>query len=428
MYDFANSSYTTNVVTAIYNAFFVGVIAGNAPWATFAWTLALSASYALVMLAGPVVGAFADAYAAKKRVLAATTVGCVAFTALLSTTGRGDIALAVALLVGSNFFYSIGENLIAAFLPEIARPQELGRISSWGWSLGYVGGLLGLALCLGYVGWAEGRGARADEFVPVTMLITAAIFGLAAIPTFLFLRERAVPQPHLMKSEVGDAFARVGRTMREMRNFLDLARFFVCAFFYQAGVSVVIALAAIYAQQAMGFSAAETIAMVLVVNVTAAIGAFGFGAVQDRIGHRATIALTLLVWLAMIVIAYSTTTRAGFWVAANLAGLALGASQSAGRALIGLLAPPARRAEFFGLWGLVTRGSAIVGPVAYGAITWITGNQHRPAMLATGTFFLVGLALLAGVDVKRGYRAALRADRIAGRRAHPRAVAGANAS
>jgi len=134
------------------------------------------------------------------------------------------------------------------------------------------------------------------------------------------------------------------------------------------------------------------------------------------------------VWLAMIVIAYSTTTRAGFWVAANLAGLALGASQSAGRALIGLLAPPARRAEFFGLWGLVTRGSAIVGPVAYGAITWITGNQHRPAMLATGTFFLVGLALLAGVDVKRGYRAALRADRIAGRRAHPRAVAGANAS
>jgi UMF1 family MFS transporter len=132
--------------------------------------------------------------------------------------------------------------------------------------------------------------------------------------------------------------------------------------------------------------------------------------VQDRIGHKPTIAITLALWLAMIVVAYVSTTRVEFWIAANLAGLALGASQSAGRALTGLLAPPARRAEFFGLWGLVTRASAIVGPVAYGAITWATGNQHRPAMLATGTFFVAGLALLVGLDVQRGYRAALEAD------------------
>jgi UMF1 family MFS transporter len=367
------------------------------------------------MVAGPVVGAFADAYAAKKRVLVATTAGCVLFTALLATTGRGDLALAAALLVGSNFFYAIGENTIAAFLPEIARPQELGRISSWGWSLGYVGGLLGLAVCLGYVSWAEANGQGAEAFVPVTMLITATVFVLASLPTFLFLRERARPQPHLMRAAISDAFARVGQTLRETRAFPDLGRFFLCSFAYQAGVTVVIALAAIYAQQAMGFSATETIAMVLVVNVTAALGAFAFGAVQDRIGHKLTIALTLCIWIAMIVIAYAATTRAGFWVAANLAGLALGASQSAGRALTGLLAPPGRRAEFFGLWGLVTRGSAIVGPVAYGAITWATGNQHRPAMLATGVFFVAGLALLSGLDVKRGYRAALRADRRAAR-------------
>jgi UMF1 family MFS transporter len=160
----------------------------------------------------------------------------------------------------------------------------------------------------------------------------------------------------------------------------------------------------------MGFTGTETIAMVLVVNLTAAAGAFAFGRVQDRIGHKATIAITLCMWLAMVVVAWLSTTRAGFWVAANLAGLALGASQSAGRALTGLLAPPSRRAEFFGLWGLTTRASAIVGPVAYGAITWVTGNQHRPAMLATGAFFVVGLVLLAPLDVRRGYRAALRAD------------------
>ena len=195
MYDFANSGYTTVVLTAVFNAYFVATIAGNAPWATFAWTVALGISYAIVMVAGPIVGAWADAHAAKKRALAATTVACVAGTALLAGAGPGDIAWAVAFIVVSNVAYSLGENITAAFLPEIARPSSVGKVSGWGWSLGYFGGLLSLGLCLAWVMSAPGRGETTVQSVPGAMLITAAVFAFASLPTFLLLRERAVPVP-----------------------------------------------------------------------------------------------------------------------------------------------------------------------------------------------------------------------------------------
>jgi len=407
MFDFANSGYTTVVVTAIFNAYFVSVIANNAPWATFAWTGALSISYAIILLAAPVLGAYADLRAAKKRLLLITTAGCVLATALLALTGPGTLALAIALLVFSNFCFGSGENLIAAFLPELAQGEALGRVSGWGWSLGYLGGLLTLGLCLAYVTWAQAQGQQAQQFVPVTMLITAATFALASLPTFLVLRERArpaavVPGENLARA----AFARLAQTIRQAARYRDLARFLVCIVFYQAGIQTVIALAAIYAEQALGFTTKDTIALILVVNLTAAAGAFAFGHIQDRLGHVRTIALTLWLWIATTLIAWSASGPGLFWVAANLAGLCLGSSQSAGRALVGYLSPADRRAEFFGLWGLAVKLSSILGPITYGSVTWATHGNHRIAMLATGGFFVVGLFLLSGIDVARGRRAA----------------------
>jgi len=407
MYDFANSGYTTVVITAVFNAYFVSVIAGNAPWATFAWTAALSASYALILLTGPVIGAYADLRAAKKRLLILTTVGCVIGTALLAFTGPGTLAFAVVLLVFSNFCFGSGENLVAAFLPELARGESLGRVSGWGWSLGYLGGLLTLGLCLGYVIWAQAHGQEPQQFVPVTMLITAATFAAASLPTFLVLRERARPAPVAAGENLARAaFARLAQTVRQAARYRDLARFLICIVFYQAGIQTVIALAAIYAEQALGFTTKDTIALILVVNVTAAVGAFAFGNIQDRLGHVRTIALTLLLWIATTLIAWSASESGLFWVAANLAGLCLGSSQSAGRALVGYLSPADRRAEFFGLWGLAVKLSSILGPITYGSVTWITNGNHRLAMLATGGFFVAGLVLLAGIDVPRGRRAA----------------------
>ncbi|RPJ47288.1 MAG: MFS transporter [Betaproteobacteria bacterium] len=405
MYDFANSGYTTVVITAVFSAYFVAEVAGNAPWATFAWTAALAVSYALIMCTAPVIGAWADARAAKKSLLGATTLGCIAFTAALALIGHGDVAGGIALIILSNFFFGSGENLIAAFLPEIAEGEALGRVSGWGWSLGYCGGLVALGICLAYVTHAQGRGAPATEFVPVTMLITAAIFALACLPTFLFLRERAQPQPD-GSTAVRAAFARLRETLRTAHRYRDLRRFLVCLVLYQAGIQTVIALAAIYAQQAMGFTTRDTLLLILVVNVTAALGAFAFGYVQDRLGHVPTIVLTLLGWVVTVLLAWRAEGPALFWVAANLVGVCLGSSQSAGRALVAYLSPPGRQAEFFGLWGLAVKLSSILGPLTYGAVTWLSGGDHRLAILITGGYFIAGIAIIAGVDAGRGRAAA----------------------
>lgn len=399
MYDFANSGYTTVVLTAVFNAYFVSVIAGNAEWATFAWTAALSVSYAIVMVIGPVLGASADAHASKKRQLAISTIVCIVGTIALAWTGAGTVALAVACIVISNVAYSIGENLTAAFLPELSRPEALGRVSGWGWSLGYFGGILALGVSLAWVMTAQSRGSTSSGAVPGTMIITAAIYGIAALPTFLWLKERAKPM------DVPDArvaLARLMQTAREARRYTDLLLVFACGVFYQAGVATVITLAAIYAEQVMGFKTQDTIVLIIVVNVTAAVGAFGFGYAQDHLGKATALRVTIVGWIGMVVIAYFSETRASFWVAANLAGLCMGSSQSAGRALVAYLSPPDRSAEFFGLWGVAVRLAAILGPLTYGAVTWITGGNHRLAILLTGIFFVVALVILAFMDERRG--------------------------
>ncbi len=417
MYDFANSGYTTVVITALFNAYFVAVVAGNAAWATLAWTAALALSYGLIVLSAPLLGAYADLRAAKKRLLAVSTVGCVVFTALLYFAQPDTLLLTILCVVLSNFFFGSGENLIAAFLPQLATSRAMGRVSGWGWSLGYLGGLLTLGVCLLYVSWASAQGHTARQFVPVTMLITAAIFALASLPTFLLLRERGAPQPAAgtrgEEATVRQAWARLGQTLGQLRQFQDLARFLLCSLFYQAGIQAVITLTAIYAQQAMAFTLQQTLLLVLVVNVTAAVGALLFGHVQDRIGHVRAIAWTLLGWLATIVLAWAARGPALFWLAANVAGLCLGASQSAGRALVGVLAPPSRAAEFFGLWGLAVKLASIAGPLTYGLVSWLTQGDHRRSLLVTGSYFLVGLVLLGGVQPLRGRRAALRAERLA---------------
>jgi UMF1 family MFS transporter len=402
MYDFANSGYTTVVLTAVFAAYFVSGVAGNAAWATFAWTAALSVSYALVMLAGPMVGAYADAHAAKKRMLLLTTLLCVGATAALAWTGPGMVAWAIVFVVISNFAYAIGENLSAAFLPELARAEALGKVSGWGWSLGYFGGLLALAVSLAWVMTAGSRGSTTGEAVPGTMLITAVIFALAVIPTFAWLRERA--HADVRAIEPGTAWRRLSDTLTHARGYRDLMLVFACGVCYQAGVATVIALAAIYAEQVMGFKTQETIMLILVVNLTAAVGAFGFGYAQDRIGKVGALRITLFGWIAMVAVSYLGTSQWMFWVAANLAGLCMGSSQSAGRALVAYLSPEGRSAEFFGLWGVAIRLAAILGPLTYGAVTWITAGNHRLAILLTGGFFVLALVVLSRVDERRGRR------------------------
>lgn len=409
MFDFANSGYTTVVLTTIFNAYFVGVVAAGAVAgrATLIWSVAIAVANLLVLLSAPIIGAIADESASKKRLLAVSTLGCVAGTAMLGFAGPSDVTWAVTWVIVATLMFSTGENLIAAFLPEIAKPNEMGRISALGWTLGYFGGLLVLGLSLAIVKTGEARGASAAEYVGQVMWLTAVAFALASLPTFLWLRERARPRGRETPWQVArGAFMRLRETLTHVRAHRDLFRFLVTIAVYQSGVYTVIVLAAVFAQEVMGFSTQDTIVMVLVVNVAAALGAFVFGHVQDRIGSVRALAITLLIWIAALAVAYLAAARAGFWIAASLIGISMGASQSAGRALVGLFTPPERCAEYFGLWGLATKLAAIVGPLNYGLIAWMTGGDHRSALLGTAIFFVAGLALLATVDEARGRAAA----------------------
>ncbi len=264
-----------------------------------------------------------------------------------------------------------------------------------------------LGLCLIYVQWAQSQGYEAQEFVPVTALIVAAVFALASLPTFIWLRERAQPQTSLRFSVyIREGYARLHDTWQHARRYQDLFRFLIALMIYHCGINTVVVLAAVYAQQVMGFETQDTIMLILVVNFTAAIGAFLFGQLQDRIGSKRTLIITLLLWVAATVLAYFSHERSAFWLVANLVGLALGSSQSAGRAMVGLFSPPGRSGEFFGLWGLATKLAAVIGPLVYGTLTSITEGDHRTALLSTTVFFLLGLVVLSLVNEQRGRQAA----------------------
>jgi UMF1 family MFS transporter len=404
MYDFANSGYTTVVITAVFAAYFVGAVADKADWATLAWTSALSLSYAIVMFTMPAMGAWADRHAAKKKLLMLVTVACVVSTAALSWVGPGQVTLAIICIVISNTFYSYGESLTASFLPELAKPEGMGRISGWGWAWGYLGGMLSLGICLAYVLWAQAQGQTAGQFVPVTMWVTAGIYALAATLTFVFLKEHA--QPQLNRARAASQWQQLRQTFQEAKAYKDFMQLMACAVAYQGGVAVAITLAAIYAEQVIGFQPQETMMLIFVLNIAALVGALVFGYAQDKIGHKLALSLTLLGWSITCIMAALTSSKEVFWWAAALAGVCMGSSQSTGRAMAGMLIPTHRLAEFFGLWTFAIRLASIVGPLGYGLITWLTDGNQRLAIASTTLLFVVGWLLLLPVNVQRGQRQA----------------------
>jgi MFS transporter, UMF1 family len=402
MFDFANSSYTTVVTTAIFNAYFVKTICQGLDLATATFYLALANGLAngLVVLTAPVIGAIADRRGLKKRFLFIATLICVTATIGLSFMHQGMVVASIGCLVIAGFAFGTSEDIIAAFLPEIAPRHKMGRISAFGWTLGYVGGLIVLAACLAYVSWAQSVGQTASQFVPVTMLIVAGVFMCGATPTFLFLRERKSGEmpataPHPVS---------IIELVKASREHKDLFTFFIALLLYSCGSTTVVMLAAVYSEQVMQFKTSETIGLVMAVNVAGALGAMFFGYLQDAFGSVRTLAATLVLWVVSILLAICAgpQDRALFWTAAALMGLSMGSSASAGRALVGMLAPQGRSAEFFGLWGLVVKASAIIGPLTYSAATFLSHSNYRVSLVSTVIFFISGLIMCLQVNEKRG--------------------------
>lgn len=404
-FDFANSSFTTIIITIVFAVYFRNIIAGGARHADSLWALGNTISQVLVLLSAPLVGAIADFSASKKKFLLASYLLCVVFTALLTFTSPGDIWFALVVFIIANFGFSSGENLIASFLPEIARPEDMGKISGFGWALGYIGGLISLLVCFPLL--KGGFGIENAQSLKMTNLVTALFFLVAGIPTFLWVHERkkASSLPPGM-NYFGAGLARIRDTFSHIRRFRELFKFLILFGVYNCGVTTVVVFAAIYAVETIKLTPDEFLIFFLITQISASIGAFLFGLLQDKIGAKNTIYITLLIWLGVVAGAYYSTDRTVFFIVGNLAGLGLGSSQSAARALVGLFSPAEKSAEFFGFWGLFWKLSTAIGPLVFGVLSSATGNQ-RLAILATGTFFLLGIIGLVWIDETRGREAAV---------------------
>ncbi|HBL28812.1 MAG TPA: MFS transporter [Acidobacteria bacterium] len=402
MFDFANSSYTTVIVSVAFGVFFTRLVA-PAGKGDALWGYGIAIGNLIVLLLSPIVGAVADDSGRKKAFLFVTYALCVTGTAALWFVTPGRVALALTLFVLSFIGFSFGENLAGSFLPEISTPENIGKISGFGWGLGYFGGLLSLGcvfpLLLG-------------DFVPENLanlrlawLVTALFFLLAALPTFLFLKERAPRGTSTVFGYVRDGFIRLGQTVRSAHHFSELVRFLGVFLLYSAGLTSVIAFAGIFAANTLGFTSKELMYLFIILQLSSAGGAFVFGGVQDRLGAPRTIQVTLVLWILVCAGVYFVTTKAGFWGIALFAGLGIGSLQSASRALVGLFAPPEKTAEFFGLWGLAGKTAYMIGPFLFGLISSSSGSQ-RVAMLSTAAFFLLGLLGMSFISEKRGLAAA----------------------
>lgn len=409
LYDFANSSFSTLIITVAYSVYFVQVVAGplgadspGTPERLWFWGYA--ASMLAAALLSPPLGAIADTRASKRPFLIGATLICVTFTAVLALVGPGDVVLGLAAFAIANVAFELGFAFCSAFLVELARPANMGRLSGYGWGLGYAGGLLSLALAYPFL-----RGGFAEENLPLyrlAFLVTAVFFLAAAFPTLTWLRERAHPQPLAPgRSAWREGFTRLTDTARNFRHYRDLFSYFVAYLIYTDAINTVIVASAIFANKVLDFSPADLIIYFLVTQVTAGVGAVGFGMLTDRIGAKRTIGVTLVLWVGLTLAASVVQTHAQFYVIGLVAGAALGSNQSASRTLIGHFTPPGRQGEFFGFFSVMGKFSAIIGPIVYGEVTAWTGSQ-RWAIVTMSVFFAVGLLTLRTVDEQRGMAAA----------------------
>ena len=408
MYDFANSSYVTVVISVIYSSFFTEHIvpAGSALRDTY-WSIAMVASTLLALVLSPLVGAICDFGGHKKRYLAASTIACALTTMALWTVEPGQIAWAIVLLTLSNCAFMVGEAFCASFLPELANRENMGVVSGLGWALGYFGGLVSLVLVQALI--TADPTSEFAIFIEQNQLAMVAIglfYAIAAIPTFLLVRERSRPAKGFASANLA-TLVRAG--LRELATSYDLVRsypvlfrFFLAFMVYMAGLEVVIKFIGIYATGELQMTTGDLIWMFIILQISAAAGALGFGFIERFLGAKRTVLLTLIWWVVGITAIYYLSELATlfaikpvsvFMIISVIAGSGIGSVQSSSRTVVALLAPPERSAQMFGFWGMFMRISVILA-MTFGPVADAFGSRREALLLIIAFFAVGGLMLL----------------------------------
>jgi UMF1 family MFS transporter len=410
LYDFANSPFTTLVVTFIFSTYFTARVAPDQVTGTALWSRGVAVTAFAVALLSPILGAFADRGGFRKLFVLFFTAVCIAGTVGLYGALPGDVGKALALFVIANVAFEMASVFYNAFLPDIAPPQRIGFISGAGWALGYLGGLLVLVIALfGFIQPEQpwfGLTRDADQHVRATNLLVAGWFAVFSLPLLLRVREdrSAVTRGG---SIMAAGLRQLVATLHEIRQYRQVVRFLLARLVYNDGLVTIFAFGAIYAQAVFAFTQSEIIVFGIVLNLTAGLGAFLLGFLDDRLGGKKTLVISLVGLGIATVLAMTAPNKAVFWVAGIVVGIFSGPNQSASRSLMGRFAPPDKENEFFGFFAFSGKATAFLGPFLLGSLTAASGS-HRVGISIVLVLFLIGLALLLRVDEAEGIRAAAR--------------------
>lgn len=387
LFDFANSSYSAVIAAVIFPVYYAGVIVGNSSgegdlW----WGRAISLSMLIVALSSPFLGGIADYAGLRKRLLASYTVVCVVALSALTLLSPGAVIAGFTLIVFANIGMEGGLVFYNSFLPRIAPAEYLGRVSSWGFSVGYAGSIASLLIALPLV--------RSGHY-GLTWIATAAFFALFSLPAFLFLPgDRRADVNTLQAGTRG--VKQAWKTIRELWKRREPRKFLIAYLLYEDGVNTVIVFSSIFAATTLHFGTGELVGLYITVQFTALIGAFVLAKPTDTWGPKKIVMLSLVLWTLVAVTAYFVQTKPQFWVVACTAGLGLGTVQAGTRAFFTQFVPKGSEAEYFGVYSLVGKSSAILGPLVFGLVSSTFGSQ-RPAILSIALFFVTGLILLSRV-------------------------------
>ncbi len=389
LFDFANSSYAAVIAAVIFPVYYAGVIVGNSHgegdlW----WGRAISASMLFTAVTSPFLGGIADYSGARKRLLAAYTLLCVAAVTGFSLLSPGAVGAGFFLIVLANIGMEGGLVFYNSFLPQIAPQDHQGRISSWGFGTGYAGSICSLLIALPLV--------KAGNF-KLAWIATAAFFAVFSLPAFLFLPGDNNDRSRSFLNAGRHGTAQAWKTVKELWRKKEPRRFLLAYLFYEDGVNTVIVFSSIFAATTLGFGSAELVGLYLVVQITALIGAFLLAKPTDIWGPKKVVLLSLILWTLVAVIAYFVQSKHQFWVVACIAGIGLGTVQAGTRAFFAQFIPKGSEAEYFGVYSLVGKTSAVFGPLVFGGVSSVFGSQ-RPAILSVAAFFILGLILLNRVQ------------------------------
>ncbi|MCK6606535.1 MAG: MFS transporter [Ignavibacteriaceae bacterium] len=388
LFDFANTSFAIVVTTFLYAIYFTETVAKGDKNADLYWSISTSAAMFITAFLAPVMGAIADYSKGKKKFLLFFTLLCIINTGLLYFVGEGNIAAGMILFILANIGFEAGLIFYDAFLPEITSPKNYGRVSGYGYAMGYLGSLSTLAVVFPFIN---------NNLIKETFPLSALFFLIFALPIFLFLKEKRADLEDRRKSYISIGMERVGYTLSHLKNYKNLSFFLLSYFLFIEGVNTVIYFAGIFAKKTLGFSMTELIIFFLTVQSTAIIGSILFGILSDSIGQKKSLVFTLLIWIFTIGFAYFVNTKELFYVVGLLAGVSMGSSQSISRSLMTKLTPEEKKTEFFGFYSFFGKSSAIIGPLLFGVISSTTGNQ-RYAILSVLFFFISGLLVLLKVN------------------------------